>query len=59
MTLDPQTPVTLPLGLVNDLLAYLGQRPYVEVQGVISAIQATVVPQLQLQPQPAEPEAEA
>ena len=55
MTLDPKTPVTLPLQLVNDLLAYLGQRPYVEVQGVISAIQATVVPQLQ--PKPAEPEA--
>ena len=53
--LTAATPVTLPLGLVNDLLAYLGQRPYVEVQGVISAIQAAVVPQLQ--PKPAEPEA--
>jgi hypothetical protein len=57
VTLDPKTPVTLPLGLVNDLLAYLGTKPYVEVQGVIGAVQATVVPQLQ--PKPAEPEAEA
>jgi len=57
VTLDPKTPVTLPLGLVNDLLAYLGTKPYVEVQGVISAIHGEVMPQLQ--PKPAEPEAEA
>ena len=47
--------VNLKLSLVNGILNYLGTRPYVEVQGVISAIQAAVVPQLQ--PKPAEPEA--
>ena len=57
MTIDPKTPVTLPLGLVNDLLAYLGTKPYVEVQGVISAIHGEVMPQIQ--PKPAKPEAEA
>lgn len=57
MTLDPKTPVTLPLQMVNDLLAYLGTKPYVEVQGIISAIHSQVMPQLQ--PKPAEPEAEA
>jgi len=57
MILDPKTPVTLPLQMVNDLLAYLGTKPYVEVQGVISAIHGEVMPQLQ--PKPAEPEAEA
>lgn len=54
MNLDPKTPVTLPLQLVNELLAYLGSRPYVEVQGLIAAVHGEVVPQLQ--PPPAEPE---
>ena len=57
MTLDPKTPVTLPLGLVNGILNYLGTRPYVEVFQIIQELQAQVVPQLQ--PKPAEPEAEA
>lgn len=38
--------VTLPLGLVNAVLQYLGTRPYQEVFPLVQEIQAQVIPQL-------------
>lgn len=44
--------VTLPIDLANALMQYLGQRPYVEVAGLIAGIQQAAQPQV---PTDAEP----
>lgn len=51
--IKPDTPVSLPLSLVNQVVGYLGNKPYAEVYALIAAIQAEVEPQLQQTAQPA------
>jgi len=45
--------VNLPLSLLDNLLQYLGTKPYAEVYQLVAAMQQAVTPQLQ------EPEVEA
>lgn len=51
--MNEQTPVSLPLGLVNAVLQYCGTRPYSEVFQLISALQGAVAPQLEKTEEPA------
>jgi hypothetical protein len=47
--------LTLPLEIANAILQYLGTRPWVEVNGLITAMQEEAKKQ-GLQPAPSEPE---
>jgi hypothetical protein len=38
--------ITLPLNLVNNILQYLGTRPYGEVFQIVQAVQEVAIPQL-------------
>ena len=49
--------VEVTLGLINAVLQYLGNRPFVEVADVIMAIREQVTPQIKV-PEP-EPSSEA
>lgn len=44
--------VSLSLDLVNAVLTYLGNRPFVEVASMIQGIHTEVVPQLPVEPAP-------
>lgn len=55
---DPNTPhVAIPLGLLNEMVAYLGQRPYQEVHLMMRQLDGGVQP-VQFQPAAPEPAAE-
>lgn len=45
--------ISLKLSLINNILSYLGTRPYGEVFQLVQEIQAQAVPQVKV-PQPAE-----
>ena len=44
--------VTLPIDLANALMQYLGQRPYIEVAGLIAGIQQAAQPQVPVDAEP-------
>jgi hypothetical protein len=52
--MDEKT-INLPLNLVNNLLQYMGTKPYGEVYQLVQAIQQVAAPQLTEAPQ--EPQA--
>ena len=43
--------VTVKLSLMNNIIGYLGTRPYGEVFQIVQAIQEQVSPQLQVAPE--------
>lgn len=43
--------VTVKLSLMNNIIGYLGTRPYGEVFQIVQAIQEQVAPQLQVAPE--------
>ena len=50
--IKPETPVSLPVSLVNQVLVYLSGKPYAEVYALIASIQTEVEPQLRQTAQP-------
>jgi hypothetical protein len=43
--IKPDTPISLPASLIDDVLRYLAARPYNEVYGLITALRNTAEPQ--------------
>ena len=50
--IKPDTPISLPASLIDEVLRYLAAKPYTEVYTLIAAVQAEVEPQLRQIAQP-------
>jgi len=45
--MNEEKEIKLPMALLNDVMNYLGRRPYVETAKLISELQSIVGPQVQ------------
>lgn len=57
--MSEQKTVVLPLDLVNAVFQYLGTKPFQEVHQLVSAIQQTVQPQLEVSNEASAPATDA